>query len=150
MQFNNNYMIEAINEAKKALEIQEVPIGAVIVYKSKIIAKAHNLVQSNRNPTLHAEMLSIIQATTFLDSKNLSECDLYVTLEPCPMCAYAISLARIKRLYFGALDPKGGGVENGPRIFSSSSCHHKPEIYGSIMEDDCSALMKKFFQQKRS
>ncbi len=149
MSFSNKYMIETINLAKKAASIDEVPVGAVVVHKNKIIARAHNLTESKCNPTFHAEILALAKAAKKLKTNKLTECDLYVTLEPCPMCAHAISLARIRRLYFGAFDPKGGGVENGARIFNASSCHHKPEVYGGLMEDDCGKPLKDFFSKKR-
>lgn len=149
MLFNNKYMIEAIKLAKKAASVDEVPVGAVIVHKNKIIARAHNLTESKINPTYHAEILALTKAAKKLNTNKLVECDLYVTLEPCPMCAHAISLSRIRRLYFGAFDPKGGGVENGPKIYNSSSCHHKPEVYGGILESECAEVLKNFFALKR-
>ncbi len=142
-------MIEALEVAKKAAKLDEVPVGAVVVYNNEIIAKAHNLTESKCNPTFHAEILAITKAAKKLQTNKLTECDLYVTLEPCPMCAQAISLARIRRLYFGAFDPKGGGVENGAKVFNASSCHHKPEVYGGIMIDECGSLLKDFFNLKR-
>lgn len=149
MIFNNKYMIEAIKLAKRALKVDEVPVGAVVVCNNKIIAKAHNLTESKCNPTFHAEILALTKAAKKLSTNKLVECDLYVTLEPCPMCAHAISLSRIRRLYFGAFDPKGGGVENGAKIFNSSSCHHKPEVYGGILESECAEVLKNFFELKR-
>jgi tRNA(adenine34) deaminase len=142
-------MIEAIKLAKRALKVDEVPVGAVVVCNNKIIAKAHNLTESKCNPTFHAEILALTKAAKKLSTNKLVECDLYVTLEPCPMCAHAISLSRIRRLYFGAFDPKGGGVENGAKIFNSSSCHHKPEVYGGILESECAEVLKNFFELKR-
>ncbi len=142
-------MIEALKQAKKASMSDEVPVGAVVVCKNKIIAKAHNLTESKCNPTFHAEIIALTKAAKKLKSNKLTECDLYVTLEPCPMCAHAISLSRIRRVYFGAYDPKGGGVENGARIFNASSCHHKPEVYGGLMEEECGKLLKDFFSKKR-
>lgn len=142
-------MQSAIALAKKAAEIGEVPVGAVVVCDGKIIASAHNLVEKKKDPTAHAEILAIRAAAEILNSPRLTNCDLYVTLEPCAMCAQAISLARIRRLYFGAYDEKGGGVENGARIFSHSTCHHKPEIYGGIAEAECAKLLKDFFADKR-
>jgi tRNA(Arg) A34 adenosine deaminase TadA len=114
-----------------------------------IIAAAHNLVVTQHDPTAHAELLAIRSACAALGSERLTDCDLYVTLEPCPMCAQAISFARIRRVYFGAYDEKGGGVENGARIFSQHSCHHKPEIYGGIQESECAQLLKDFFKDRR-
>ena len=142
-------MIEAIKLAKLAARVDEVPVGAVVVHNNKIIAKAHNLTESKCNPTFHAEILALTKAAKKLSTNKLVECDLYVTLEPCPMCAHAISLSRIRRLYFGAFDPKGGGVENGPKIYNSSSCHHKLEVYGGILESECAEVLKNFFELKR-
>ncbi len=129
----------------------EVPVGAVIVARAsgEVVATAHNEVEKRSDATAHAEMLAIQRATKKLGSKSLKGYDLYVTLEPCPMCATAISFARIDRVYFGAYDPKSGGVEHGPRIFNSTSCHHAPEVYGGIMESECAALLKEFFAGKR-
>jgi tRNA(adenine34) deaminase len=144
-----DFMLSAIALAKKAAENGEVPVGCVVVCDGKIIASAHNLVEKNTDPTAHAEILAIRAAADVLKSPRLINCDLYVTLEPCAMCAQAISLARIKRLYFGAYDEKGGGVENGARVFSHSTCNHKPEIYGGIAESECANLLKDFFTDKR-
>lgn len=144
------FMYTAIKEAKKAFAISEVPVGAVIVLGDKIIAQSHNLSISNIDATAHAEILTLHNASKILNSRYLTDCDLYVTLEPCPMCAYAISLTRIKRLYFGAYDHKSGGVEHGPQIYQAKSTHHKPEYYGGIEEEKCSELMKKFFALRRN
>lgn len=145
----NPYMQLAIEQARKGAA-SEVPIGAVVVSSSgEVIASAHNLTETNSDPTAHAEMLAIRAACEKTGSARLPDCDLYVTLEPCPMCATAISFARIRRLYFGAYDPKGGGVENGARIFAQSTCHHAPEIIGGIAEEECSALLKDFFKARR-
>jgi len=143
------FMPTALSLAAKAAENGEVPVGAVVVKDGKIIASAHNLVETDRDPTAHAEILAIRAAAQILKTPRLADCDLYVTLEPCAMCATAISFARIRRLYFGAYDEKGGGVENGARIFSQSTCHHKPEIYGGIAEGECGDLLKDFFAQRR-
>lgn len=144
-------MRKAILQAKMASNSGEVPVGAVLVesVSGQILAECHNLVESRNDPTAHAELLAIREACTRLANPRLSSCDLYVTLEPCPMCAQAISFARIRRVYFGAYDPKGGGVEHGPRIFSQPTCHHAPEIIGGIEETVCSDLLKKFFLTKR-
>ncbi len=142
-------MLAALALAQQAPLRDEVPIGAVIVQNGKIIASAHNLTETNNDPTAHAELLAIRSACEILGSPRLPDCDMYVTLEPCPMCATAISFARIRRLYFGAYDAKGGGVENGPRIFSQPTCHHVPEVYGGIEESQCATLLKKFFAQRR-
>ncbi|MGL9725508.1 MAG: nucleoside deaminase [Wolbachia sp.] len=132
----------AIGQAKLAQESGEVPIGAVIVKGENIISSAHNI---SSDPTAHAEMLTIRQA---FSTSVLYDADMYVTLEPCPMCAQAISFAKIKQLYFGAYNPKGGGVENGAKIFQF--CSHIPEVYGGILETECSFLLKDFFEKLRT
>jgi tRNA(adenine34) deaminase len=140
----------AFAEAEAAGWRGEVPIGAVLVgADGSVIAKAGNRVEAERDPTAHAEMLVLRAGAATLGQKRLDECDLYVTLEPCPMCAAAISLARIRRLYFSAYDPKGGGVEHGPRIFDQATCHHRPEIYGGIDERRAAALLRAFFRERR-
>jgi tRNA(adenine34) deaminase len=139
----------ALDEARAAVAAREVPVGCVIVCDGKVIAKAHNRTLTDRDPTAHCEMLAIRQAAATLGSERLTECDLYVTLEPCPMCAAAISFARIRRLYYGAADPKGGAVENGVRYFASATCHHRPEVYGAMAETDAAALLKDFFRARR-
>jgi tRNA(adenine34) deaminase len=153
MSFNlstSYFMSQAIIEAKIAFEKDEVPVGAIIVKNNIIIARAHNQNISDNDPTAHAEILAIRLAASIIKSSRLDDCDLYVTLEPCPMCAFGISLSRIKRIYYAASDEKFGGVENGPRIFNSSSCHHKPEIYSNIsFQLEAEDLMKNFFKQKR-
>lgn len=150
MNISNHFMTYALNEAKKCCERDEVPVGAVIVNKAgEVIAAAGNEVLKQKDPTAHAEIIAIRAAAKHLGSERLIECDLYVTLEPCPMCAAAISMARIRRLYFGAYDVKSGGVEHGARIFEASSCHHKPEIYGGIDEKQAGQLLRTFFEAKR-
>jgi tRNA(Arg) A34 adenosine deaminase TadA len=141
----------AIEQAVKAFAVNEVPVGAVLVHAKtkKIIASAHNLTLHNNDPTAHAEILVIRQACALLTSDRLPDYDLFVTLEPCAMCATAIAFARIRRLYFGAYDVKGGAVESGIRIFSQPTCHHTPEIIGGIYESDCGKLLKDFFGTKR-
>jgi tRNA(Arg) A34 adenosine deaminase TadA len=140
----------ALAEGIAAAARDEVPVGAVIVSaEGRVIAQAGNRTRELRDPTAHAEMLAIRAACNALGAERLSGCDLYVTLEPCPMCAAAISFARIRRLYFAAADPKGGGVEHGPRIFSQPTCHHAPEVYGGIGEPDGAALLRAFFDAKR-
>lgn len=143
------YMDKAIEQARQALEEGDVPVGAVIVQDGKIIAAAHNEVVYLNDPTAHAELIAIRWATALLGTPRLNDCDLYVTLEPCPMCAHAISLARIRRLYYGAYDPKGGGVDHGPKIFTQKSCNHKPEVYGGMQEKECAQQLKDFFESKR-
>ena len=143
------FMEIALEEARRGLAAGEVPIGAVIVADARIVARAFNQPISTSDPTAHAEMLAIRAACAVRQSERLADADLYVTLEPCPMCATAISFARIRRLYFGAADPKGGGVENGPRVFSQATCHHAPEVYGGIEEMRSVALLRGFFSARR-
>ena len=146
----NPYMQAALAQARLAAQAGEVPVGAVMVDGAgNIIAATHNLVESACDPTAHAELLAIRSACEFLKSARLPECDLYVTLEPCAMCAQAIAHARIRRVYYGAADPKGGGVEHGARIFSQPTCHHRPEVYGGIAEGEAALLLKNFFQNLR-
>jgi tRNA(adenine34) deaminase len=140
----------ALLEAEAARDRGEVPIGAVIVSASgEILASAGNRTRELHDPTAHAELIAIREACAKIGSERLIDCDLYVTLEPCAMCAAAISFARIRRLYFGASDPKGGAVEHGPRFFAQSTCHHAPEIYGGIGEAASAALLKTFFAERR-
>ena len=140
----------ALVEAERARELGEVPIGAVIVgADGAVLVKAGNRTLALRDPTAHAELLAIREACAKLGSERLSGCDLYVTLEPCAMCAAAISFARIRRLYFGASDPKGGAVEHGPRFFAQATCHHAPEVIGGIGETRAAALLKQFFVERR-
>jgi len=146
---SSKYMKLALEKAMEAVSLDEVPVGAIIVYKGEVVGAAHNLTRQLCDPTAHAEVMAIRQAGAFLSQDKLTDCDMYVTLEPCPMCAHAISLARIRRLYFGAYDAKGGGVENGAKIFSASSCHHAVEYYGGVLEEESSALLKQFFLGKR-
>ena len=145
------FMEESLKQARKALIQDEVPVGAIIVNRlnGKIIAKAHNMVEAKNNALLHAEMIVITKACKILGSKNLSDYDIYVNLEPCTMCAAAISYTRIGRLFYGAADPKQGAVENGVRFFTSSSCFHRPEIYDGLLADISSDLIKSFFQKIR-
>lgn len=146
----NGHMQLALDEAAAAARRGEVPVGAVVVSpKGDVLARAGNRTRELSDPTAHAEVLAIRTACAGLTSERLIDCDLYVTLEPCPMCATAISFARIRRLYFGAADPKGGGVENGPRIYSQPTCHHAPEIYGGIDATRAGELLKTFFAGKR-
>ena len=143
-------MERALAEAGRAAMAGEVPVGAVLVDGSgAIIAGSHNRVVADRDPTAHAEMLALRAGAARLGRARLDDCDLYVTLEPCPMCAAAIALAHIRRLYFGAFDPKGGGVEHGPRIFDQPTCNHRPEIYGGIAERRAAALLQAFFRRRR-
>lgn len=139
----------ALEEAKSAALRGEVPIGAVIVHDREIIARAGNRTRELNDVTAHAEVLAIRHAGEFLKSERLPDCDLYVTLEPCAMCAAAISFARIRRLYYGAADPKGGGVEYGPRFFTQPTCHHVPDVYVGFSEEESQKLLRAFFREKR-
>lgn len=149
-------MVFALEQARRAAAAGEVPVGAVLVDPTRggapeeaIVAAAHNRVESDHDPTAHAELLVLRAAARKLGSARLPDCVLYVTLEPCPMCAQAIAFARIGRVVFGAYDPKGGGVEHGPRIFQQPTCHHRPEVVGGVMESDCGALLRAFFRERR-
>ncbi|RAI37078.1 nucleoside deaminase [Rhodoplanes roseus] len=139
----------ALAEARAAQAAGEVPIGCVIVRDGAVLARAHNRTLRDRDPTAHAEVVAIRAACAALGSERLPDCDLYVTLEPCPMCAAAISFARLRRLYYGASDPKGGAVESGVRYYASSTCHHRPEIYPGIGETEAAALLRGFFRERR-
>jgi tRNA(Arg) A34 adenosine deaminase TadA len=144
-------MESALQEAAQSADRGEVPVGCVIVdcRSGEIVASEGNRVEEWKDPTAHAEMVAIKSAAQIIGDTRLNHCDLYVTLEPCPMCAAAISFARVRRLYFGASDKKGGGVENGPRIFNQQTCHHRPEVYGGIRETDAAELLKSFFSLRR-
>jgi tRNA(adenine34) deaminase len=139
----------AMEEARAAAARGEVPVGAVVVRDGVVIARAGNRTLADRDPTAHAEILAIRAACVALGSERLPGCDLYVTLEPCPMCAGAIAFARIRRLYFGAADPKGGAVENGVRLFGDPTCHHRPEVYGGLQESASAELLRDFFRERR-
>lgn len=145
------YMHLALKQARLAVPLGEIPVGAVLVdgERDVVLAAAHNETRRLPDPTAHAEMLVLRRAAAILSQERLPHCDLYVTLEPCPMCAQALSFARVRRLYFGAYDPKGGGVESGARIFDRRSCFHTPEIYGGFAERECGELLRRFFQEKR-
>jgi tRNA(adenine34) deaminase len=144
-----SFMDAAMDEARAAGRRGEVPVGCVVVRGETIIARAGNRTLEDKDPTAHAEMQAVRAAATTLGSERLGDCDLYVTLEPCAMCAAAMSFARIRRLYFGAADAKGGAVENGARFFTQATCHHCPEVYGGIGEREAAALLKDFFQARR-
>lgn len=147
---SQSHMQAALAEADAAQARGEVPIGAVVVDNTgQILARAGNRTRELNDPTAHAEMLAIRAACSAIGSERLTRADLYVTLEPCPMCATAISFARIRRLYFGAPDPKGGGIEHGPRIFNQPTCHHAPEVYGGIEETRAADLLRAFFAGRR-
>jgi len=143
------FMQEAIRQAKTAASQDEVPVGAVIVHDRKIIAKAHNQIEILKDPTAHAEMIAITQATNTLSSKWLQECTLYVTIEPCSMCAGALVLARIKRVCFGASEPKTGACGSVINIANNKSLNHRMDVTGGILADECSLLVSTFFQKKR-
>ena len=145
----HTFMDMALDEAHAAAETGEVPIGCVIVQDGDLIAQAGNCTLADRDPTAHAEIVAIRRAAAALGSERLIDCDLYVTLEPCTMCAAAIAFARIRRLYYGAVDPKGGAVESGVRFFSAPTCLHRPEVYGGIGETEAAALLRKFFTARR-
>ena len=145
-----DFMDVALDEARAAAERGEVPVGAVVVdCGGGVLARAGNRVEANHDPGAHAEMLAIRDACAIAGEPRIPDCDLYVTLEPCAMCAQVISAARIRRLYFGAYDPKSGGVEHGARVFDHATCHHAPEVYGGINESDAAALLKSFFAERR-
>jgi tRNA(adenine34) deaminase len=139
----------ALKAAEKAGKSGEVPIGCVIVRGNEVIATAGNRTLTDRDPTAHAEIVALREAGAAIGSERLVDCDLYVTIEPCAMCAGAISLARIRRLYYGAADPKGGAVESGVRFFASPTCHHAPEIYSAVGERAAATLLQDFFRARR-
>lgn len=144
-----SFMDLALKAAENAENAGEVPIGAVIVHDNRVIATAGNRTLTDHDPTAHAEILAIREAARLLGSERLVNCDLYVTLEPCTMCAGAISFARIRRLYFGAADPKGGAVDSGVRFFAQPTCHHVPEVYSAVGERESTAMLKEFFKARR-
>jgi tRNA(adenine34) deaminase len=139
----------ALDEARAAAARGEVPVGCVVVCDGAVVARAGNRTMADKDPTAHAELVAIRAAASALGSERLTGCDLYVTLEPCAMCAAAMSFARVRRLYFGAGDPKGGAVENGVRFFAQPTCHHRPEVYGGINESEAAALLRDFFAALR-
>ncbi len=143
-------MQRALDRAREAAERGEVPIGCVVVGPNgEILAEAGNRTETDRDPTAHAELLAIRAAAAKIGAPRLVDCDLHVTLEPCPMCAQAISFARLRRVYYGASDPKGGGVEHGPRIFQQPTCHHRPDVYSGIAESEAAELLRAFFRERR-
>jgi tRNA(adenine34) deaminase len=145
----DSFMDLALAEARTAAAAGEVPVGCVIVRGGEVLARARNRTLADRDPTAHAEMLAIRQAAAAVGSERLVDCDLFVTLEPCTMCAGALSFARIRRLYYGTADPKGGAVESGVQFFSRETCHHRPDIYGGIGEHEAAALLRGFFAARR-
>lgn len=144
-----SFMQLALEEARAAAARGEVPVGCVVVRDGQVVARAGNRTLADKDPTAHAELLAIRAAAAALGTERLTDCDLYVTLEPCAMCAAAMSFARIRRLYFGAGDEKGGAVEHGVRFFAAATCHHRPEVYSGIGESEAAALLKEFFQARR-
>jgi tRNA(adenine34) deaminase len=144
-----SFMAMALDEARAASARGEVPVGCVIVRDGAVVARAGNRTLADRDPTAHAEIIAIRAAAASLGSERLEGCDLYVTLEPCAMCAGAVAFARIRRLYYGAADLKGGAVDNGVKFFASPSCHHRPEVYGGLAEAQAGALLKEFFRERR-
>jgi tRNA(Arg) A34 adenosine deaminase TadA len=142
-------MALALAEARRAGSAGEVPVGAVIVRDGQVLATGRNRPRAAHDPTAHAEMIAIRDAAAAAGDERLTGCDLYVTLEPCTMCAAAISFARIRRLYYGAADPKGGAVESGVRFFDAPTCHHAPELYGGIRESEAAELLRAFFAERR-
>ncbi len=144
-----SFMDLALKAAERAGNAGEVPIGCVVVRDNTVIASAGNRTLTDHDPTAHAEMLAIKEVARTIGSERLVDCDLYVTLEPCTMCAAAISFARIRRLYYGAADPKGGAVDSGVRFFASPTCHHTPEVYSAVGESEAAALLREFFKARR-
>jgi len=144
-------MDRALDQARAAAAVGEVPVGAVLVEAAtgRVLAETRNRIEEFADPTAHAEVLAIRAAAAALGSPRLPDCDLYVTLEPCPMCAAAIAFARLRRVYYGAGDPKGGAVDHGVRLFDQPSCHHKPEVYGGIGETEAAELLRDFFKARR-
>jgi tRNA(adenine34) deaminase len=144
-----SFMAMALEEARAAGARGEVPVGCVIVRDGAVVGRAGNRTLADRDPTAHAEIIAIRAAAASLGSERLDACDLYVTLEPCAMCAGAVAFARIRRLYYGAADPKGGAVDNGVQFFASPTCHHRPEVYGGLAEAEAGVLLKEFFRERR-
>ena len=143
------FMQRALALAQEAADAGEVPVGAVIVRNGEEIVGTSNAMRAMKDPTAHAEMVAIREAARLLGNERLEDCDLWVTLEPCPMCAGAIAHARIARVYYAAPDPKGGGVDHGPRVFAQPTCHHRPEVYSGLGEAQASAQLRAFFADKR-
>lgn len=143
------FMREALDLAQKAQTLGEIPVGAVIVHKGKIIGRGHNLTRTNNDPSAHAEIVAIREAAQYLGNDRLPNCDLWVTLEPCAMCAGAIAHARIERLYYGAADEKAGAVDSGVQLFNQPTCHHVPEVYSGLEESEAKNLLQQFFRDRR-
>jgi tRNA(adenine34) deaminase len=146
----SSYMDLALAEARAAAAAGEVPVGCVIVRNGEVVGRSRNRTLIDHDPTAHAEMLALRAAAAAIGSERLVDCDVYVTLEPCTMCAGALSFARIGRLYYGAADPKGGAIESGVRFFSAATCHHRPDVYGGIGEQEAAALLRGFFAERRT
>jgi tRNA(adenine34) deaminase len=146
----SSHMDLALAEARAAAAAGEVPVGCVIVRNGEVVARSRNRTLTDHDPTAHAEMLALRAAAAAIGSERLVDCDVYVTLEPCTMCAGALSFARIRRLYYGAADPKGGAVESGVRFFSAATCHHRPDVYGGIGDQEAAALLRSFFAERRA
>jgi tRNA(adenine34) deaminase len=142
-------MRAALDEARAAAAAGEVPVGAVVTRRGEVVGVGRNRMRLDSDPTAHAEMVALRSAAAALGTSRLDECDLWVTLEPCAMCAGAIALARIGRLYFAAADPKGGAVLHGPRLFSQPTCHHAPEVYAGLGEEEAGEMLKAFFRDRR-
>jgi len=149
MNLNENFMKLAFREAEKAYEEGECPVGCVIIYENKIIAKSHNQIETLKDPTAHAEILAITSAAANLDSKILKNCSMYVTLEPCPMCAGAIVLSKLKNLFFGAFDPKSGACGSVINVTNNKSLNHSVNVYGGVLDTECGGILKSFFEKKR-
>ena len=149
MSKDNVYMKEALKEAEKALELDEVPVGAVIVFKRQVIGRAHNQIKTLKDPTAHAEMIAITQAAAYLKNERLKGCDMYVTMEPCAMCAGALVLARVRKIVYAAKDPKTGACGSVFNLASSSKLNHRIRVRSGVMKDECAALIKGFFKKKR-
>ncbi len=145
-----SFMPQAVALAREAQELGEVPVGAVVVEAGKVVGRGYNRTRIDRDPTAHAEIVAIRDAAAAIGDDRLSHCDLWVTLEPCTMCAGAIAHSRIRRLYYGASDPKGGAVESGVRFFDAATCHHKPEIYAGLQESEAAELLRRFFGERRA
>jgi tRNA(adenine34) deaminase len=143
-------MRRALDEAQAAVAAGEVPVGAVVTLGERVLGVGRNRMRADADPTAHAEIVALRQAATALGTERLDGCDLWVTLEPCAMCAGAMALARVRRLYFGAPDPKGGAVVNGPRLFGQPTCHHAPDVYSGIGESEAAALLRAFFRARRA
>jgi len=149
LKIHEYYMQEALKEARKAFQEDEVPVGAVVVFDGRIISRGHNQIERLKDPTAHAEMIAITSAANFLDTKWLNEASLYVTIEPCSMCAGALVLARVKNLYFGAKDPKTGACGSVVNITNHKKLNHRVKVTGGLLQADCSLLLKDFFRKKR-